>query len=106
MKPLRDPFADTAPQLPPTCDRRNGERITLSIPVRVLSFGPLAERSENAICTDLSEGGMAFETAAELNVGEVVILEFQLKGETPYRCHARLTYRLGRRYGGYFLGGR
>jgi hypothetical protein len=29
-------------------------------------------------------------------VGEIVLLEFRQKGETAYRCHARLAYRLGR----------
>ncbi|HTZ57282.1 MAG TPA: PilZ domain-containing protein [Acidobacteriaceae bacterium] len=104
MKDLRSGYLDTLPELPPTFDRRNRERIALKIPLRVLSYGPLMEKSAEALCTDLSEGGVAFETAAELNVGDIVILEFQLKGEAAYRCHARLTYRMGRRYGGYFLG--
>ncbi|HZP24835.1 MAG TPA: PilZ domain-containing protein [Terriglobales bacterium] len=105
MKPLRS-SVDTAPDVPPTSDRRRGDRIALRIPVRVFTYSPTREKSEDAICTDLCEGGMAFETPAQLNIGEVVIVEFQLKGETPYRCHARLTYRMGCRYGGYFLGGR
>jgi len=62
------------------------------------------EKADDAVCTDLSEGGVSFDTTAELNVGDIVILEFQLKGEAAYRCHARLTYRMGRRYGAYFLG--
>jgi len=103
LRPHRDPFV---PDLPPTFDRRNRERIALKIPLRVLSYGPLMEKACNAICIDLSEGGVAFETADELNVGEIVILEFHLKGEASYRCHARLTYRMATRYGGYFLGGR
>jgi hypothetical protein len=105
MKHLRTPCNDIVPDLPPTFDRRNRERVALEIPLRILSYGPLAEKSSNAVCIDLSEGGVAFDTAAELPVGEIVILEFQLKGEPSYRCHARLTYRMGRRYGGYFLGG-
>jgi PilZ domain len=104
MKNLSTPHADTAPELPPSFDRRNRERIALHIPLRVLSYGLLAEKCDDAICTDLSESGMAFDSTAQLTVGEIVILEFQLKGEAPYRCHARLTYRMGRRYGGYFLG--
>ena len=105
MKDLRPPYADAIPDLPPAFDRRNRERIALRIPLRILSCGLLVDKANDAVCTDLSEGGVAFDTAAELNVGDLVILEFHLKGEAPYRCHARLTYRMGRRYGAYFLGG-
>lgn len=91
--------------LPPAFDRRRRERIELRIPLRVVSCGLLMEKSDEATCTDLSEGGVAFETAAELNVGDIVLLEFHQKGEAAYRCHARLTYRLARKYGAYFLGG-
>jgi len=105
MKGLRTPYNDIARELPPAFDRRDRERVAVKIPLRVLSYGPLMEKSDDAVCTDLSEGGVSLETEAQLNVGEIVILEFRLKGEAAYRCHARLTYRMGRRYGGYFLGG-
>lgn len=105
MKQLRSRRDPVVPDLPPTFDRRNRERIALKIPLRVLSYGPLTEKSCNAVCVDLSEGGVAFETGDELTVGDIVILEFRLKGEEAYRCHARLTYRMASRYGGYFLGG-
>jgi PilZ domain len=105
MKQLSTPRNDAVPELPPGFDRRYRERVALRIPLRVLSYGPLAEKSSDAVCVDLSESGVAFESPAELPVGDIVILEFHLKGESPYRCHARLSYRLGRRYGGYFLGG-
>jgi len=104
MKTLRNPYIDTPPEVAPSYDRRTGDRIALRIPVRVFTYGPAGDRSEEAICTDLGEGGIALETLAELNVGEIVVIEFQLKGEAPYRCHARLTYRFRTRYGGYFLG--
>ena len=105
MKGLRTPYDDTVPEMPPTFDRRGRERVEVKIPLRVLSYGPLMEKSDAAVCTDLSEGGVSFETGGQLNVGEIVVLEFRLKGEPAYRCHARLTYRMGPRYGGYFLGG-
>ena len=105
MKEMRTYHGDAVADPPPRFDRRSRDRIALRIPLRVLSYGPLAEKSSDAVCTDLSEGGVAFETAAELTVGDIVILEFQLKGETAYRCHVRLTYRMERRYGGYFLAG-
>ncbi len=103
MKDVHTPEANVSVELPPPFDRRYRERIALKIPVRVLSYGFLAEKATEAICTDLSEGGVALDSAAELNVGDIVILEFRLKGETAYRCHARLSYRIGRRYGAYFL---
>lgn len=105
MKQLRTHRDDVAPDVMPALDRRRRERVSLKIPVRVLSYGALAERSSDAVCIDLSEAGVAFDTAAELPVGDIVILEFHVKGERPYRCHVRLTYRMARRYGGYFLGG-
>jgi hypothetical protein len=103
MKNLQVDSNRARPDLPPAFDRRRRERIVLRIPLRILSCGLLMEKSDEGICTDLGEGGVAFDSDAELNVGDIVILEFQQKGETAYRCHARLTYRLKRRYGAYFL---
>jgi hypothetical protein len=105
MKNMRTHPVDIPPDLPPVFDRRRRERIALRIPVRILSCGLLMERSDDAVCTDLSEGGVAFDTEAQLNVGDIVLLEFHQKGEAAYRCHARLSYRMGRKYGAYFLGG-
>ncbi len=105
MKNLRSEFDRTFPELPPSFDRRRRERIGLAIPLRILSCGYLQEKSDIGTCTDLSEGGVSFDCAGELTVGEIVILEFQQKGEPAYRCNARLAYRLGRRYGAYFLTG-
>jgi len=105
MKELNAEYRNFVPEQPPAFDRRRRERIALKIPLRVLSYGLLIERADEAVCTDLSEGGVAFDTAAELNVGDIVILEFRQKSELAYRCHARLTYRMGKRYGAHFLGG-
>jgi hypothetical protein len=105
MKSVPSEFERSFPELPPSFGRRRRERIPLALPLRILSSGFLAERCDPGICTDLSEGGVAFDCASELNVGEIVILEFQQKGEAAYRCHVRLSYRVGRRYGAYFLTG-
>ncbi len=105
MKHLRTRDPNVVPELPPVLDRRQRERIELQIPLRILSYGMLMEKSDEGVCTDLSEGGVAFDTSGELNVGDIVTLEFRQKGELAYRCHARLTYRLGRRYGAHFLAG-
>ncbi len=96
---------DGLPELPPSFDRRRRDRIALRIPLRILSYGLLMEQVNDAICTDLSEGGVSFDTAAVLNVGDVITIEFRQKGEAAYRCHARLSYRAGRKYGAYFLSG-
>ena len=105
MKNLRSEQDSAFLELPPAFDRRRRERINLKIPLRILSCGLLAEKADTGICTDLSEGGVSFECNAELNVGDIVVLEFAQKGETAYRCHARLAYRMGHRYGAYFLTG-
>ncbi len=105
MKNLQSEVDRIFPELPPSFDRRRRERVELAIPLRILSCGFMAERSEMGVCTDLSEGGVSFECQGDLNVGDIVVLEFQQKGELAYRCHARLAYRLGRRYGAYFLTG-
>jgi|SRR5579864_2056895 len=104
MKELPMQDMHQQPELPPVIDRRNRDRIQIRIPVRVTGYGLLAETSGEAVCTDLSEGGLAFETDVELFVSDVVMIEFPQKGELSYRCHARLIYRMGRRYGAYFLG--
>lgn len=105
MKNVRSRTDQPLPELPPSFDRRRRERIELAIPLRILSYGVLAEKADMGTCTDLSEGGVSFDCDGELNVGDIVTLEFRQKGETAYRCHARLAYRLGRRYGAYFLTG-
>jgi hypothetical protein len=105
MKELQREPELRLPDLPPTFDRRHRERIALKIPMRILTYGMLVDKATEGICTDLSEGGVAFDCESELNVGDVVILEFRQKSEATYRCHARLAYRLGRRYGAYFLAG-
>ncbi len=105
MKNLQSKVERTSPKLPPSFDRRRRERIELALPLRIVSCGILAEKIDAGICTDLSEGGVAFNCDSELNVGDIVLLEFQQKGESAYRCHARLAYRLGKRYGAYFLTG-
>ena len=103
MKNVPQERADAVPELPPAFDRRRRERIPLNIRLRIVSYGMLVDKASEGTCTDLSEGGVSFDCKAELNVGDVVILEFHQKGEAAYRCHARLAYRMGARYGAYFL---
>jgi hypothetical protein len=103
MKSPQTIESDVRPPVRRKIDRRWRERIALNVPVRVISYGLLAESAEDAVCTDLSEGGVALETGAELNVGDIVVLEFRMRGEAAYRCQARLISRIGRRYGASFI---
>jgi hypothetical protein len=105
MKNVPSEHGSVFPEPPPAFDRRRRERINLKIPLRILTYGLLVDKATEASCTDLSEGGVAFDCEAQLNVGDIVIVEFHQKGEAAYRCHARLSYRMGRRYGAYFLAG-
>jgi hypothetical protein len=105
MKDLRLNGEPDFPDLPPSYDRRRRERVELAIPLRIFSPGLLEAKSSLGTCTGLSEGGVSFDCDADLNLGDIVILEFRQKGETAYRCHARLAYRIEDRYGAYFLTG-
>ena len=105
MKNLQAMVERASPKLPRPLDRRRRERIELAIPLRIVSCGLLMQKVDAGTCTDLAEGGVSFNCDAELNVGDIVVLQFQQKGEAAYRCHARLAYRLGKRYGAYFLTG-
>lgn len=97
--------ASTFPDLPPAFERRRCDRIALKVPLRILSYGMLVDKSNDGTCTDVSEEGIAFDCESELTVGDIVMLEFHQKGEAALRCHARLIYRMGRSYGAYFLAG-
>ncbi len=103
MKHVEPELGNTFPDLPPALERRRRERVALNIPLRIVSYGALVDKANEGICTDLGEGGVAFTCEDELSVGDVIILEFHQKGEATYRCHARLAYRMGTRYGAYFL---
>ena len=105
MKNLRTDPDRPLPELPPSYDRRRRDRVGLAIPLRIMSYGLLAQRIDSGVCTDLSEGGVSFDSEAELNVGDMIVLEFSQRGEAAYRCRARLAYRMGRRYGAYFIAG-
>jgi hypothetical protein len=51
------------------------------------------------VCIDLSEGGLAFESGADLDVGDIVELQFPQNDEPSSVQQARLVYRSGLRYG-------
>ena len=93
----------TAPAGPPPRARRRENRIRVNMPVRITYQGLLTEVSQDGICTDISESGIGFETQAGLYVGEIVHLEFPYQNAVPIRFQARLLYKMGNRYGAYFV---
>ena len=82
--------------------RRRENRIRVHIPVRIIYQGLLSEVTRDGLCTDISEGGVSFQTQAGLYVGEFVELEFQSQNAAPFRFQVRLLYKTGNRYGAYF----
>src|SRR5271157_2190854 len=83
-------------------ERRKAERIPCHIPLQLKTHGSSCERSVSAVCLDVSESGVAFETKADLNVGDTVELEFSQHDHPPTVQQARLVYRCGRRFGARF----
>ena len=63
------------------------------------------ERLLHGRTKDISENGMAATVAGELNIGEVVELDFYLTGSlTPVKLKAEVKYRQGFQYGFHFIG--
>jgi PilZ domain len=61
--------------LPVAPDRRRLDRVLTNLPMRILSVdGDPAYYP--GVCTNLSRGGIGFETSARLEVGTVVEFEF------------------------------
>jgi Protein of unknown function (DUF3037)/PilZ domain len=83
-------------------ERRKAERTLCHITLQVKTHGSSGKRSVSAVCLDVSESGVAFETEADLTVGDTVELEFSQNDQPPSVQQARLAYRLGLRYGAYF----
>ena len=73
------------------------------MPVRITYQALLTEVSQEGICTDISEAGIGFQTQAGLYVGEVIYLEFPQQNAVPVRFQVRLLYKMGNRYGAYFV---
>jgi hypothetical protein len=63
-----------------------------------------SERTLHGRTKDISENGLGATVAGELNIGEVVELEFYLTGSlTPVKLRAEVRYRQGFQYGFHFL---
>ena len=92
------------PSQPDAADRRQQNRGEVYLPVCIISGCPADGVCHEGRCVDISEAGVAFITAAELTVGEDVELRFCQSADKTLSCQVRLTYRMRRRYGGYFVG--
>ena len=59
----------------------------------------------SALCTDISRGGIGFESAIRLELGCAIEYAFAFVGDHPFRHNARILYRIGNHYGAYSLDG-
>ena len=97
-----DPYSTASRVRVPACDRRREDRIKIGIPVRIISQGFGGEVSQEAICTDISEAGIGFETNVDLYVGESVDVQFRQKDAGLFRLRVKLLYKIKNRYGACF----
>ena len=91
-----------AMQLAIAPDRRKQDRVVTRLPMRILSvdgdpvFYP-------AVCTNLSRGGIGFETAERLLPGKVIEFEFVHVIDEAVRYWIKILFRDESRYGGYYV---
>lgn len=94
----------TAPrvELPIAPDRRRQDRVLTRLPIRILSIegNPVAYPG---ICTNLSRGGVGFETSARIEVGKVVEFEFVQVVDDAVRYWIKILFRSEFSYGGYYV---
>ena len=93
---------DTA-GLPPAVDQRRHDRVPFPARVQIISHGAFGDKSDDGMCTDISLEGVAFETNAQLFLQNMVELVFEIENDTVVRRSARLLYRVGQKYGAYFV---
>lgn len=90
-----------------TCeDRRQWLRVPVELPLRISAFEePGGVRVFSATCINFSENGLAFESCAELQVGEVVLLELLVAGDRldHDRSLIQIVYREDATYGATFV---
>jgi len=55
------------------------------------------------VCTNLSRGGVGFETSARLEVRKVIEFEFVQATDAAVRYWVRILFRNEQRYGGYYV---
>ncbi len=83
-------------------ERRQQERLPLYSAVRIVAING-KPAAYDAVCRNVSRGGMAFDTAARLEVGKVIEFEFIHMVDEPCRYFSRILYRQGDSYGAYYV---
>lgn len=83
-------------------DRRKHDRVVTRLPMRIVSVdgNPVFY---NAVCTNLSRGGIGFEAAERLEVGKVIEFEFVLVIDEAVRYWVKILFRDDHQYGGYYV---
>jgi len=89
-------------RLPIAPDRRRQDRVITKLPIRILSVDGNPAYYP-AVCTNLSRGGIGFETAARLEVGKVIEFEFAQVIDEAVQYWVRILFRDDYQYGGYYV---
>ena len=80
----------------PTSERRAAPRYKVELSVTALA----GTRSLRGRCCDLSQSGMGLYLNAELEIGETVLLQYELgDGSPPKKVPSVVRNRTGNRYG-------
>lgn len=82
---------------PVAVDRRKRERVITFRPISIFSVQDDLT-SYSGVCTDLSSGGMGFESKVRLQVGQVVEFEFVQVADDAVRYSIKIQSRDGCRY--------
>ena len=101
---MSNPAESIYPQLcvPIAPDRRRQDRVITRLPMQILAVDG-NPTCYNATCTNLSRGGIGFETTVRLEVGKVLEIEFVQVVDESVRCWVRILFRDNYRYGGYYV---
>jgi len=101
---MADPAQTGFPRihLPVAPDRRRLDRVLTNLPIRILSIdgNPVYYPG---LCTNLSRGGVGFETSARLDVGKVIEFEFVQVVDEAVRYSVKILFRNDHHYGGYYV---
>jgi hypothetical protein len=62
---------------------RQHERVELVAPLLIITHGASGEQYDEGVSINVSESGVAFETEADLNLGNLADLIFEAEGEPP-----------------------
>lgn len=101
---MANPVESTFPRvkLPLAPDRRRQDRVLTNLPIRIVGIDG-SPTYYPGICTNLSRGGVGFETSARLEVGKVIEFEFIQVTDEAVRYWVRILFRHENRYGGYYV---